>query len=55
LLHAVISDFVPPKTGVIVRTVAQGATERDLQTDLEFLLRLWRRVNHQAAEALKLA
>jgi ribonuclease G len=51
-LHAIISKHVPPKTGVIVRTVAQGASERDLQTDLEFLLRLWKRVNHQSTEAL---
>jgi ribonuclease G len=51
-LHAIISQRVPPKMGVIVRTVAQGASERDLQTDLDFLLRLWKRVNHQSTEAL---
>ena len=51
-LHAIISQHVPPKTGVIVRTVAQGASDRDLQADLEFLLRLWKRVNHQSTEAL---
>ena len=51
-LHAIVSTYVPPKMGVIVRTVAQGATERDLQTDMEFLLRLWKRVNHQSTEAL---
>ena len=38
--------------GVIVRTVAQGASERDLTSDLDFLLRLWKRVNHQSTEAL---
>jgi ribonuclease G len=51
-LHGIISQHVPAKMGVIVRTVAQGASERDLQTDLEFLLRLWKRVNHQSTEAL---
>jgi ribonuclease G len=51
-LHAIIEGHVPPRTGLIVRTVAQGASERDLLSDLEFLLRLWRRVNHQATEAL---
>jgi ribonuclease G len=51
-LHSIISGHVPPKMGVIVRTVAAGATERDLETDLEFLLRLWKRVNHQSTEAL---
>jgi ribonuclease G len=51
-LHALVDEKVPEGMGVIVRTVAQGATERDLASDLEFLLRLWKRVNHQAAEAL---
>jgi ribonuclease G len=51
-LHALIEPLVPPGTGLIVRTVAAGATERDLAGDLEFLLRLWRRVQHQAEEAL---
>jgi ribonuclease G len=51
-LHTIISKHVPPKMGVIVRTVAAGASERDLETDMEFLLRLWRRVNHQSTEAL---
>ena len=51
-LHSIVSKYVPPKIGVIVRTAAQGASERDLASDLEFLLRLWKRVNHQSAEAL---
>ncbi len=51
-LHDIITRHVPPNMGVIVRTVAQGASERDLTSDLEFLLRLWKRVNHQATEAL---
>jgi ribonuclease G len=51
-LHDIIHRYVPPKMGVIVRTVAQGATERDLTSDLDFLLRLWKRVNHQSTEAL---
>ena len=51
-LQAVIAGHVPPKMGVIVRTVAAGASEHDLVSDLEFLLRLWKRVNHQSTEAL---
>jgi ribonuclease G len=51
-LHDIIHRYVPPKMGVIVRTVAQGASERDLTSDLDFLLRLWKRVNHQSTEAL---
>ncbi|MDP2400520.1 MAG: Rne/Rng family ribonuclease, partial [Actinomycetota bacterium] len=51
-LHSIVAPHVPPGTGVIVRTVAAGVPERDLVSDLEFLLRLWNRVNHQAAEGL---
>jgi ribonuclease G len=51
-LHEIIETHVPPKTGVIVRTAAQGVSERDLLSDLEFLLRLWKRVNHLTTEAL---
>jgi ribonuclease G len=51
-LHAAIDPHVPEGVGVIVRTVAQGASERDLVSDLEFLLRLWKRVAHQAGDGL---
>jgi len=51
-LHSIVETKVPDGMGVIVRTVAQGASERDLASDLEFLLRLWKRVNHQSTEAL---
>ncbi len=51
-LHAILESHVPEGNGVIVRTVAQGATERDLVSDLEFLMRLWKRVSHQSTEAL---
>ncbi|MEN6429568.1 MAG: Rne/Rng family ribonuclease, partial [Coriobacteriales bacterium] len=51
-LHDIIAPSVPEGIGVIVRTAAAGANEHDLQNDLEFLLRLWRRVQHQAHEGL---
>ncbi len=51
-LHEIVERHVPPKMGVIVRTVAQGVSERDLVSDLEFLLRLWKRVHHLSSEAL---
>jgi len=51
-LHEIIKPHVPEGVGVIVRTAAQGATERDLRSDLDFLLRLWKRVQHQAHEGL---
>lgn len=51
-LHSVIERHVPEGVGAIVRTVAAGVAERDLISDLEFLLRLWKRVGHQAHEGL---
>lgn len=51
-LHDIVTAIVPPELGVIVRTVASGASESEIVSDLEFLLRLWRRVRHQADEAL---
>jgi len=51
-LHSVIEGQVPSGLGVIVRTVAQGVAQKDLVADLEFLLRLWRRVEHQSREGL---
>ena len=51
-LHATIEANVPPGVGAIVRTVAQAVAEKEILADLEFLLRLWKRVSHQAEEAL---
>ena len=47
-----IAPHVPAGLGVIVRTVAAGVDEKDLVCRLEFLLRLWKRVSHQAREGL---
>ncbi len=51
-LHDIIAPSVPDDVGVIVRTVAQGTSERDLKGDLDFLFRLWRRVKMLSGEAL---
>jgi ribonuclease G len=51
-LHAIVSGAAPAGVGLIVRTAASGASEKDLLSDLEFLQRLWKRVQHQATEAL---
>ena len=47
-LHALITDLAPPGVGIIARTAAAGASERDLATDLDFLSRLWGRVRKQS-------
>jgi ribonuclease G len=51
-LHAIITEAAPQGVGVIVRTAASGSSAKDITSDLEFLQRLWRRVQHQAQEAL---
>jgi ribonuclease G len=51
-LHAIITEAASQGVGVIVRTAAAGSSAKDITSDLEFLQRLWRRVQHQAQEAL---
>ncbi len=51
-LHGIVAPLVPEGMGAIVRTASAGADADDLQGDIEFLLRLWRRVQHQAREGL---
>jgi ribonuclease G len=51
-LHALVTAAAPPGVGMIVRTAAAGASDKDLLADLEFLQRLWKRVQHQSSEAL---
>ena len=47
-LHDLIMQVAPRDVGVIARTAAAGASERDLMTDLDFLSRLWARIRKQA-------
>lgn len=51
-LHGIVEPLVPHGVGAIVRTAALGASERELQADLDFLVRLWKRVERQGREAL---
>jgi ribonuclease G len=51
-LAGIIEAIVPDGVGVIVRTAATGASEKDLRGDMEFLMRLWRRVQAQSREGL---
>jgi ribonuclease G len=46
-LHELITSMAPQGVGIIARTAAAGASERDLGTDLDFLSRLWGRVEKQ--------
>jgi len=40
-------DTNTPEWGVILRTVAEGVTEVELETDLQFLRRLWESIRHK--------
>lgn len=40
-LKEVVEKIRPPKGGVIVRTVAEGASEKNLKDDLEYILKVW--------------
>jgi ribonuclease G len=44
-----LADRVRPKgMGVIVRTAAEGATEKELADDIQFLLQIWTRVEERS-------
>ena len=43
-LRQVLSKLVPPGSGVIVRTVAEGLSERELQADLAYLIKIWNEI-----------
>jgi ribonuclease G len=44
-----LADRVRPKgMGVIVRTAAEGATEKELADDIQFLLQIWNRVEERS-------
>jgi ribonuclease G len=46
-----IADKIRPRgMGLIVRTVAEGASQRTLQRDLAYLRRLWTRLNRRAKQ-----
>ena len=40
-LRAIIDSMRPEGAGFIVRTVAEGVSEKELQADMEFLIKLW--------------
>lgn len=51
-LNGIIEGMRPEGVGVIARTAASGASDRDIETDLDFLSRLWARVRKQADNGL---
>jgi ribonuclease G len=51
-LRELVEEIAPEGMGLIARTAAIGAADGDIRGDLDYLLRLWKRVSHQAREAL---
>ena len=50
-LKEIVSRIKPPEAGFIVRTASEGRTEEDLLMDLNFLLKLWERVQNKKVNA----
>ena len=50
-LREKIVDLRPEGTGFIVRTIAENASNSELEADMEFLLHLWSEIQDMAAKA----
>ncbi|BDG61466.1 Rne/Rng family ribonuclease [Caldinitratiruptor microaerophilus] len=50
-LKALAESLRPPGMGLIVRTVAEGASEAEFRRDIEYLVRLWQGVEARARAA----
>lgn len=50
-LREIISRIKPPGMGFIVRTASEGRTEEDLLMDMNFLLKLWEKIQHRRVNA----
>ena len=50
-LRKLTTKVCPPDFGIIVRTQAEGAGRAELESDVQFLLRLWRSIQGKAKQA----
>jgi len=50
-LREIISKMKPPGVGFIVRTASEGRIEEDLLMDMNFLLKLWEKIQHRRVNA----
>lgn len=46
-LKAIAEDLKPDGMGLIVRTVAEGKSQSDLEEDIQYLLRLWEKIKNK--------
>jgi ribonuclease G len=49
-LKSIVAKFKSVGVGLIVRTVADGVESADLQTDYEFLLGVWKKINKKVSK-----
>ena len=50
-LRKVIDALKPESGGLIVRTMAEGLTKKNLKTDIGYLIGLWKEISHRRASA----
>ncbi len=50
-LKEIVSRSKPPGVGFILRTASEGKTEEDLSMDMNFLLKLWEKIQHKRVSA----
>jgi ribonuclease G len=50
-LRQILNDISPPGIGLIGRTVAEGRTREELETDRDYLLRIWQTVQRRTDKA----
>ncbi len=50
-LKKIMQGMRPDGYGFIIRTVCEGASEEDLKTDMEYLVRLWKSIDSQKETA----
>ncbi len=50
-LKQIVSNYLPEGMGAIIRTPSEGATEKELHKDLRYLLREWRTIEDNFANA----
>ena len=43
-LRDIVESMRPPGSGFIVRTVAENVSEKELKSDMEFLIKLWNEI-----------
>ena len=49
-LKEIVQEERPPEGGFIIRTACEGLSKREIQGDIRFLLKLWKRILHKSEQ-----